>query len=240
MEEQAEWKQFDSEEDWRASPAHQLDPNAWPVWSLTGDAAGAGQVAALKWLIDRFPWMRTSPGDGNCYSWSSIGHMAILDHCDKKTPVGKIQEVLDWIFAENLLTDAQLPGAFVSSAAQKGYLGLLQWLHSQGRELAGAAFDAAESGNLEMMQWLQEVGENMHDRAGEQYDNPDWTVLSNAAACGHLSVVRWLHEDLGVGWGGDTESLWTQAACSYHFDVLQYMQACVDCPNPSFSLSSLS
>lgn len=242
MEEQVEWKQFDSEEEWRASPAHRLDPNAWPVWSLTGVAADAGQVAALEWLIDRFPWMRTSPGHGNSYSWSHIGHMAIMDHCDKNTPVGKIQEVLEWIFAENLLTDAQLPAAFVSSAAQKGYLGLLQWLHSQGRELAGCAFDAAESGNLEMIQWLQEVGENLHARAGEQYDHSDWTVLSNAAACGHLSVVRWLHEDLSLGWGGDTESLWEEAACSYHFDVLQYMQVCVD-PRPpplSFSLSALA
>ena len=212
-----------------------------PAHDYTGaHAAENGHLAILQWLLDCQAWKALG---GNIHAGAAIfigaargGLLAVLQWARDNEP----------LWARGGAPHPLWPSQAYHSAASRGYVEVLQWLHADGHPWLGVACSgAAKGGHLGVLQWLRDQGcpwgtQTCSYAAWQGHldvltwaraqDPPcpwDSNACTRAAEGGHLEVLQWLHGQ-GCPWGSDT---FGEAIKGGHLGVLQWAHA-HGCPYP--------
>ncbi len=207
------------------SQLYMLAPTPWTS-SACAAAAGAGQVATLRWLHERgAPWDTRT-----CIQAAWLGSLETLRYaCEHGAPLssqaGEIAarnghvHVLTFLYEH---TDCAWSTDMLQCAAESSSLPALEWVYVQ--ELARHAdahvqwFDlitdvgvvASSVGALSALMWLCVRGIPVGARCTLQ-----------AAQCGHFDVLRFLHEQQHVPLDAD---VCATATARRHVAILKYAQ----------------
>jgi hypothetical protein len=183
---------------------------------FTAEAAKHGKLSVLIFLRDRgCEW-----NEKTCQQAARHGHLDILKHavlngCDfsistmKHAAKGGHSEILKWIYKYHMTSgvSAEVLKLFISAC-----------------ENSILAF--AQLGDMDMLKYVYGLFctaeiEFMH--VSDEEWNSDFPIhrftLESAAMSGNLNLVKYLHEELHVGWDG---YLTNSAAKNGHLDILRY------------------
>jgi hypothetical protein len=167
--------------------------------SMSDAAAEKGHLAMLKWLqAEGYPQRGTVIAIGAVDG----GHAAVLDWLEASGHGVKS----DWITNEDGTDD----DPFISSAASKGRVGVLAWLHDRGyahKWIQNAVPTMAYRGQIGALAWARSRGYSWDARA-----------CAEAATSGRLGTLRWLRRQ-ECPWDADT---CREAAKYGHLCVLQW------------------
>jgi hypothetical protein len=192
-----------------------VDQNCRLPPSICHYAARSGSIGLLKWLRQHGSALNAE----TCAGAAAGAHIHVLQYLH--------DEGCEW------------DESACSTAAWHGHLPTLQWLHEQGcpwdpNEICG---DAAYSDSINMLLYLKQQGcEHKEDAMVGAAEGAklavchfliaeqcpcDAEACAEAAARGHLEIVRFLHES-GCPW--DVDTICVRAAESGHIELLQYLQ----------------
>lgn len=170
------------------------------IWALLLCAARGGQIAAVNWFLEVYPeTLRTWPANGGdlIANAAQSGSLALVQSL-----------VLDRRFS---FAGSDLA---ITSAAEKGHLHIVEWLHAQGATYDYPAFcRAAKNGHLPMLEWL---------RAHHTEQQMDWrqcNVTLSAIESGKLEVLQWARAN-GCPWA-NWRSM-SLAAEKGHLDMIRW------------------
>ena len=194
-------------------------------------AAMGGQLLTLKWLHSQgCPWDHLT-----CNNAAKGGHMRLLqwavinnaptnsNTCVAAAEGGQL-DILKWMAKPMLalnniyvLIPAIPNKSTADMAAQKGNVEMLQWLWEEGCEVDSHSLRyAVENDNIECLEWAANVdGSLLVDSFGVCW------ALEDAARCGNLRIVQWLHTR---GYAGRTRECLV-AARGGHLVMLQWLRA---------------
>ncbi|ETL93281.1 hypothetical protein L917_08538 [Phytophthora nicotianae] len=220
-------------------------PDEDAVWRLVVEAANAGDLVLVQWLLSHngstiHAALRGAYNGHHCHilKW-------LATQCDALPPTYCVDaavkdgdlEFLQWLH-ENKLVNS-LSGVVPISAAS-GHLNVLKWLHEQGEELTADCMDqAASGGHLDVIKWLDShecpaTKLAMDGAAAAGYlDAVKWlhnqrtegcsvSAMNGAAENGFLKVVKWLHSNRDEGCG---VSAMEKAAGNGHLDIVQWLHS---------------
>ncbi|KAF4147270.1 Ankyrin repeats (many copies) [Phytophthora infestans] len=202
--------------------------------SAASAAAASGQLQVLKWLLEEhqsrvhwggmewceaiheeqsavIEWLRQHSIPDEDAVWRLIH-----DAADK----GDL-ELVKWLLS--------LHGAAISAALRGAYKGhrchILKWLatHCDPLPRTDCVDAAAKDGDLEFLQWIH--ANNLVDSLSG--------AVSISAASGHLSVLKWLYEE--VGEQELTADCMDQAASAGHLDVVKWLDY-HECPATTLAM----
>ncbi|PNH10034.1 Ankyrin repeat domain-containing protein [Tetrabaena socialis] len=189
------------------------------IGSLASSTAGAGNAAALRFLLDQEP-INLLMG---CYSTmhaSEGGHVAVLEVLHAAGFIASVQAVksaaggghlpaVAWL-VERLGAAMALTDEVFAAAAGSGSMELLSWLRARGCPWDERAFAAAaEHGSEEQLEWLAEQGCPMGDD-GEPY--------VRAAFTGSVALLECVRR-LGCRWSPDGSTMTRAVHRSYMVDA---------------------
>ena len=204
---------------------------AFSTLTCAGAAMG-GQLPTLQWLHSQgCPWDHLT-----CNHAAKGGHLRLLQWavnnnaptnpftCVAAAEGGQL-EILKWMAESTLPLHRTLPAGHlaipdkstVDMAAQKGNVEMLQWLWEEGCEVDAQALEAAvQNDHVECLEWAANTDGNLLlDNFGVCW------ALEDAAQCGNLRIVQWLHTR---GYVGRTRECLIAARCG-HLVMLQWLRA---------------
>lgn len=200
---------------------------AFSTLTCAGAAMG-GQLPTLKWLHSQgCPWDHLT-----CNNAAKGGHLELLQWAViEKAPTnsdtyvaaaeGGQLEILKWMAEQVLVNPNPIPSApdrrAVGMAAQKGNVEMLQWLWEEGCEVdAHSLRGAVKNDHIECLEWAANTdGSLLVDSFGVCW------ALEDAARCGNLRIVQWLHARAYAGRTRECQL----AARGGHLALLQWLRA---------------
>ncbi|KAL3664066.1 hypothetical protein V7S43_010953 [Phytophthora oleae] len=189
-------------------------PNEDASWRLLFDAARAGDLDLVQWLLVRNESAVDAAVRGalkgcqwHVVKWFTTHYKgaALVDCIPKDVTV----EFLQWLLANGLADSFY---GLLPVAAASGQLDVLKWLYDDvgERELTTDCLDqAASAGHLDVVQWLS----SHHCPATN-------LAMDGAATAGFLNVVQWLHEHRIEGC---SVSAMDGAAENGHLEVVKWL-----------------
>ncbi|KAE9272201.1 hypothetical protein PR003_g30279, partial [Phytophthora rubi] len=235
------------------------------------NAAEGGQLDVVRWLIERDTRNSRESSKGRMtnlggqaslaiHAAAVYGHLNVAKYlrAQAKAP-SSVQYALQAQKQRRLVEhlrhqlgrynrSAMVSGKTMATAAGKGYIGMVQWLHEEfGCDPEVDLFDydktqprhtfadivamdsAAKNGHLEVVKYLHDVQISMQASAKKrkrdhtkQKCTPTCTIkaMDDAAANGHLKVVQWLHSNRSEGC---TKSAMDEAAANGQLDVVLWL-----------------
>jgi len=170
----------------------------WREWDCFEEAAGAGNLGALGWIIDK----ATAPVTFPCHLLVALAHKGRLEVLQ----LAHGMDPADFQFHNEYLCEG---------AASGGHLETLQWLHRVECPFGTTVLEqAADGGHVHVLEWLwgQEGIEHHHHS------------FNGAISNGHIPALEWAMENgvLGPWTEGSVSTLPERAAHLGNLDVVKW------------------
>ncbi|KAE9008305.1 hypothetical protein PR003_g15232 [Phytophthora rubi] len=222
-----------------------IDSMTWlSCWNFAlTSACESGQLETLQWLIDHplgAKVCKTMRSDGELFRLvvgaATHGHMDIMqflfergaidDYCSPMVLAIKNCQLaaVKWL-AERMPRDEEMPNlCLLREAAKGGHLEILQYFQTLG--LPGFSSASPETKEATNDQWKLNFRNDRCARlqwiTSERVKWRSTDAMNDAAANGHLEVVKWLHFNRSEGC---TTAAMDKAACRDHIDVVKWLHA---------------